>query len=368
LHRALDNIGQQYHPRLITVATTCVAETIGEDVPRLISAYREKKPSSLLYVSASTPSFKDGHAEGFHSMVRALVDQLATKRGPHRKHVNILPPIVSPADLRHLRELATAYGVGATLLPDYADTLDGAIVDHYEPLPNGGTTIEEIAAMPTAAGTLDLTLPGKAPRVGAVLDERGSPSRVIGLPLGVRACDAFCGALADLSGTTMPAWIEHERGRLLDAYADGHKYIFGKRIAIFGEPEQVAAIALFLAEIGARPVVCATGARNRALTPALRSLPEGLAEAILEDTHFGAIEEACRSHKPDLIIGGSKGYRMARELGVPLLRIGFPIHDRIGAGRLLSVGYRGTLRLFDAIVNTFLENQQDQSAIGYSYL
>ena len=24
LHRALDNIGQQYHPRLITVATTCV--------------------------------------------------------------------------------------------------------------------------------------------------------------------------------------------------------------------------------------------------------------------------------------------------------------------------------------------------------
>src|SRR5450631_4514719 len=247
--------------------------------PRLISAYREKKPSSLLFVSASTPSFKDGHAEGFHSMVRALVEELATKRGPHRKHVNILPPMVSSADLRHLREIAMAYGLGATLLPDYADTLDGVIVDHYDALPNGGTTIEEIAAMPTAEGTLDLTLPGNAARASATLEERGSPAKILGLPLGVRACDAFSGALADLSGATTPSWLENERGRLLDAYADGHKYVFGKRVAVFGEPEQVAAIALFLAEIGARPVVCATGARNRALKPALGNLPGGLAEA-----------------------------------------------------------------------------------------
>jgi nitrogenase molybdenum-iron protein NifN len=59
---------------------------------------------------------------------------------------------------------------------------------------------------------------------------------------------------------------------------------------------------------------------------------------------------------------------MARELDVPLMRIGFPIHDRIGAGRLLSVGYRGTLRLFDTLVNTLMETQQSRSPIGYSYL
>lgn len=368
LHRALDNLSQQYQPRLITVATTCVAETIGEDVPRLIASYREKKTSSPLFVNASTPSFKDGHVEGFHAMVRALVDALATKRGPRRKHVGILPPMVSPADLRHLREIATGYGLGVTLLPDYADTLDGVVVDHYNALPNGGTTIEEIAALPTAAGILDLTTPGKAPRASAILDERGSAATILGLPLGVRACDAFCGALAELSAAPMPAWLDQERGRLLDAYADGHKYVFGKRVAVFGEPEQVAAIALFLAEIGARPLVCATGARNRALTPALSSLPKGAAEVILEDTHFGAIEEACRAYMPDLIIGGSKGYRMARELRVPLLRIGFPIHDRIGAGRLLSVGYRGTLHFFDTLVNRLLEAQQSRSDIGYSYL
>ena len=89
---------------------------------------------------------------------------------------------------------------------------------------------------------------------------------------------------------------------------------------------------------------------------------------ILEDTHYGAIEDACRELKPDLLIGSSKGYRMARTLGVPLLRAGFPIHDRIGAGRLLLVGYRGTMQLFDGIVNTLLDAKQAASPIGFSYL
>jgi nitrogenase molybdenum-iron protein NifN len=119
LHRALDNVVRQYEPRLVTVATTCLAETIGEDVARLLRTYSETHRSGLPVVSASTPSFKDGHVEGFHTMVRALVESLATQRGPQTQTVNILPPIVSPADLRHLREIADAYGLAPTILPDY---------------------------------------------------------------------------------------------------------------------------------------------------------------------------------------------------------------------------------------------------------
>jgi nitrogenase molybdenum-iron protein NifN len=368
LHRALDNVVRQYQPALVTVATTCLAETIGEDVGRLLRSYDEKRNTHLLVVSASTPSFKDGHVEGFHAMVRALVEALATQRGPQMRSVNILPPIVSPADLRHLREIANAYGVAPTILPDYSETLDGVILDHYCPLPTGGTRVEEIAAMPRALETLDLTLTGKAPRASSVLAERGATARILGLPIGVRACDGFCDALGEISGNAMPEWLEKERGRLLDAYADGHKYVFGKRVAVYGDPELVAGLAGFLAEIGARPVLCATGARNRALRDALEELPAGAVGEILEDTDFGAIEAACNRLKPELLIGSSKGYRVARALGVPLLRVGFPIHDRLGAGRLLHVGYRGTMQLFDSVVNTLLEAKQSSSPIGFSYL
>ena len=368
LHRALQNIDRQYKPSLITVATTCVAETIGEDVERLLASYGEKNPNHKPVVWASTPSFKDGHVEGFHAMVAALVGKLATAAGPKRRSMNLLPPIVSPADLRHLREIVQGFGLGATILPDYSDTLDGVILDHYRPLPEGGTAIEDVAEMPRSLGTLDFAMTGKAIRASQILAERGCSATHLGLPIGVRAMDAMCDCLTELSDNESPAWLQQERGRLLDAYADGHKYVFGQRVAVYGDPEMVAGVARFLAEIGARPVLCATGARNRALLPAVADLPPDDERVILEDTHYGAIEAACRDLKPDLLIGSSKGYRMARALGVPLLRAGFPIHDRMGAGRLLQVGYRGTLQLFDSVVNTLLEAKQAASPVGFSYL
>ncbi len=368
LGRALDNIVKQYGPDLVTVATTCLAETIGEDVPLLLRRYGERTNSSLPMYYASTPSFRDGHVEGYHSMILATVKTLATQTGEKQRNVNVLPSIVSPADIRHLRELVLAFGLAPTILPDYSETLDGIILDHYRPLPHGGISIAEIAAMPRAFGTLDLTMTGRAPRASDVLASRGVPATVLGLPIGVRATDAVIAYLKELSGNATPAWLDAERGRLLDAYADGHKYVFRKRVGVYGDPELVAALAGFLLEIGASPVVCATGARNRALHAAVPSLGAHQVEELLDDSDFLQIEKACRSTSVELLMGSSKGYRMARALGVPLIRVGFPIHDRIGAGRMLHLGYRGTFCVFDSVVNTLLAQKQEASPVGFSYL
>ena len=90
--------------------------------------------------------------------------------------------------------------------------------------------------------------------------------------------------------------------------------------------------------------------------------------AVTEDNDFIGILEACEEIKPDIIIGNSKGYFLARKLGIPLVRVGFPIHDRIGGQRVLHVGYRGSQRLFDSIVNALLEAGQEKSSVGYSYI
>jgi nitrogenase molybdenum-iron protein NifN len=368
LCRALDNVVEQYRPELIAVATTCLAETIGEDIPLNLRRWAEGREKAPLLVSASTPSYKDGHVEGFHAMVHALVRGLAVDTGERLPNINILPPPVSPADLRHLREMVEGFAVGATILPDYADRLDGVILDRYRPMPDGGTPVDAIAAMPRSLATLDFTLTGRAPRASSLLAERGSPPQILGLPIGVRATDALRDALVQHTGHEAPAWMEAERGRLLDAYADGHKVLFGVRVGLYGDPELVCALAGFLSEIGARPVLCATGARNHAMKTGLADLPPGTVEELLEDTDFQTIEAACKRLKPDLLMGSSKGYRMARALGVPLLRVGFPIHDRLGAGRVLHVGYRGTARLFDELANTILARKQEESPIGFSYL
>jgi len=72
--------------------------------------------------------------------------------------------------------------------------------------------------------------------------------------------------------------------------------------------------------------------------------------------------------KPDLMIGTGKGNHISIKHEIPLVRAGFPVHDRFGANRLLHVGYDGALALLDTIVNTLLSGKQENIPDGYSYL
>jgi nitrogenase molybdenum-iron protein NifN len=89
---------------------------------------------------------------------------------------------------------------------------------------------------------------------------------------------------------------------------------------------------------------------------------------VFEDADFVGMLEACRAIQPDIVIGNSKGYFLSKKLGVPLVRVGFPIHDRIGGQRILHTCYRGTQQLFDRIVNALMEAGQESSEVGYSYI
>ena len=71
---------------------------------------------------------------------------------------------------------------------------------------------------------------------------------------------------------------------------------------------------------------------------------------------------------PDLLIGNSKGFSLSRAAGTPLIRVGFPIHDRISGPRSLHLGYRGAQRLFDTIVDKCMEIKQESNDIGYMYI
>ena len=103
-----------------------------------------------------------------------------------------------------------------------------------------------------------------------------------------------------------------------------------------------------------------------ALRGAAPSLP---AECIVkEGFDFAEIAELAPSLKPDFMIGSSKGSQIARALRIPLIRAGFPIHDRIGGQRVLHMGYRGAQELYDRIVNALLEVKQASSEGGYAYL
>lgn len=369
----LRNVTAQYRPRLIGIATTCLSETIGEDVDRMLSEYRAEtdEANGPALVPVSTPSYRGTHMDGFHGAVKAAVETLA-EGGVHGEHLNVFPGMVSPADLRYWKEVLGGFGLPYVLLPDYSDSLDGPAQATYEKIPAGGTTVDAIRSTGQARRTIECgrTLFGK-PTAGALLKERHEvPCQQIGLPIGANGSDRLFELLETVSGRAMSALHQGERGRLIDAYVDGHKYVFGKRCLVYGEEDLVIALAGFLSEIGVVPALCGSGGESGQLAAALREVTTGAPGEVLarEGSDFMSLAEEARALKLDFMIGNSKGYALARELGVPLIRVGFPIHDRIGGQRILHLGYRGAQQLFDRVVNALIEHSQDSSPVGYSYM
>jgi nitrogenase cofactor biosynthesis protein NifB len=109
-------------------------------------------------------------------------------------------------------------------------------------------------------------------------------------------------------------------------------------------------------------VVAATGSRCAAFE---KTLAPDMAQAtetqfsgdydILNFADFAAIENALLARKANLMLGNSDGRRIEERHHVPLLRYGFPIHDRVGGQRTRMLFYDGSLSLMEATANAMLQ-------------
>jgi nitrogenase molybdenum-iron protein NifN len=265
------------------------------------------------------------------------------------------------------------------MLPDYSETLDGSSWETYKHIPDGGTSLSEIERTGDARCSVQFgkvfnkagkTGERKVETAASFLDGKyGVEAKTLPWPLGVEACDMLFEYLSSVSGNEIPLDYRNERGRLIDAYADGHKYVFGKKAVIYGEEDLVIAFYRFLSEIGIDVAIVASGGKSGMLKAAIEEIAGNKPMPIvMDDTDFEDIASAASGLDIDILIGHSKGYYIARKLGVPLVRIGFPVHDRLGGQRIRHLGCEGTNELFERIVNAIIESTQNRSEVGYKYM
>jgi len=361
LEQALDNVRRVYNPDVIGILTTCLAETIGEDVERFAEEYKQKNGlQDFPLVTAPTPGYGQSHDEGYWFTAKRILVCL-TETAPKHDKLNIIIPHISPADIREIKRILTLMNIEYTLFPDISDTLDRPHERPYTKMTSNGTALADIKAMSGAAATIQMGVtvedgfsPGKY-----LKDTFEVPLYRIPLPIGMAGADQFMETLQEITGQPMPASLAQERGRLLDGMIDSHKYNFQGRGMIFGEPELVYSITKTCLENGLHPVVAATGSRNARLGELLQpSVADGGEKIhILSETDFCHIKSYGEEAGANIAIGHSGGRYLEERAGIPLVRVGFPIHDRVGGQRLLSVGYTGTMLLLDRITNTLLENK-----------
>jgi len=374
---ALKNVTKQYNPKIIGIATTCLSEVIGDDMRKILHKYKEENKNDenipeLVFVN--TPSFMGTHINGFHDTVTSLVKAFATN-SKTTQDVNIFPGFLSPADLQLLKEIFEDFSINAIMTPDYSDILDNEYTGEYEKLPKGGTTIKELKQTGSSKASIEFgyilnkSNPQTQTAAEYLENEFDIPRINLNIPIGINATDTFFNALENITNTKTPEKYTKQRGKLVDAYVDGHKYVFGKKAVVYGEEDFVIAMISFLEEIGIETVLCASGGDSGLLKTTIQEKIKPRTEIIIHDNFdFEEIATACKDLKPDILIGNSKGYYIARELGIPLARVGFPIHDRLGGSRIKHIGYEGTQQLFDMIANTLIQQMQENSPVGYKYM
>lgn len=367
LKSAIENVVAKYEPKFIAVASTCLSETIGDDVKSYCTECDKEVDAEI--ISIKPPTFGGAHLDGYYAAVTGMVTE--KKRDDTRiQDINVFPSIYSTADLRYLKRLVSSYFDNYMVLPDYSETLDGGVWGEYVPIAPGGTPLKNIAVSHLAKTSIgfspflrDEINPGKILEINDKVDYFG-----IRPPIGIRGTDELTQLLCKRSGIKTKEYYLAERARLIDAYADSHKYTFGKKAVVYGDADFVAGVASFLDEIGIIPIICACGTPFPMFKEYIDSCIEfSEPEVIRADVDFETLDNLLENMEVDLLIGNSKGYQISRKRDIPLVRCGFPIHDRIGGPRFLHLGYAGAMNLLDQITNTLLTVTQDKSPVGYSY-
>lgn len=369
LLQGINNIFTVYEPEVIAVHTTCLSETIGDDLPQIRKkAQNEGKiPEGKFVIGASTPSYVGSHVTGFSNMVKSMVE-FAEKTDKKNGKVNIIPGWVEPADMKEIKRMAKLTGVDTITFPDTSGVLDAPMTGEYKMFPDGGTTVEELKSTGDSTGTLALGEWCSADAARTLDKKCKVPCTVLDMPFGLMATDRFVDALRTIAGVSVSDELAFERGQLVDLITDMHQYFYKKKVAIAGDPDQVISMVEFLVSIDMCPVHVVTGTPGKKFEKRIKELTKdmGYEVNVKAKGDLFLLHQWMKNEPVDLLICNTYGKYIARDEDVPLLRWGFPILDRQGHQYFPTVGYKGGLRLLEKILNRLLDRKdRDDPETGF---
>jgi nitrogenase molybdenum-iron protein beta chain len=108
---SIKNIFTIYNPDVIAINTTCLSETIGDDIPSIISAAEKEIPEGKVVFHANTPSYVGSHITGFSNMVKSMVRTFTKAKATDNGKINVIPGFVNPGDMREIKTLLKTMSV-----------------------------------------------------------------------------------------------------------------------------------------------------------------------------------------------------------------------------------------------------------------
>jgi len=365
LVQAIDNIFTVYEPDVIAVHTTCLSETIGDDIPQIArKAQSEGKiPDGKFLIHANTPSYVGSHVTGFASMTRAMVDYFAAANGKRAEQINIIPGYVEPSDMEEIKRIAAELGIRAVVFPDTSNVLNCPQTGKFEMYPKGGVSVAALMSTGESKATVALGRTASWPAARALDVKCNVHCELLELPIGLSATDAFIDTLRTVAGVSVPDSINLERGRLLDIITDMHHYFYHKKVGLVGDPDQIVSLTEFLVSIDMWPIHIVTGTPGKKFESRIREITKGIPHEINVRAagDMFLFHQWIKNDPVDLIMGNTYLKYIARDEDIPFIRFGFPILDRVGHSYFPTVGYRGGMRLLEKILDALLDRKDRDS-------
>lgn len=363
LKTAIKNVFQIYNPDIMAVHTTCLSETIGDDIPTIIKG--AEVPEGKVVFHANTPSYQGSHITGFSNMTKAMVTYFSeAAEGDKKDQVNILPGFVNPGDMREIKRIVKALGIPFIMMPDTSGVVDSPMTGEFVMYPKGGTKLEEIVDTGNSKLTVALGRYASFDVADALEKKCKVPSVNLRTPIGIKATDEMIMALRGSFAAEVPYELEEERGQLVDIMTDTHFHFHGKKVAIFGDPDIVVALTEYVLSLGMIPVHVLTGTPGGAsglghFETEVKELllASGIKANVKAAGDLFTLHQWIKNEPVDLLIGNTYGKYIAKAEDIPFVRIGFPVLDRSVHSYLPIVGYRGAMRIVEMISGALLDRQ-----------
>lgn len=374
----LANSYSLYKPKMIAVCTTCMAEVIGDDLDSFIKTAKQKgsTPEEFDVPFAHTPSFVGSHITGYDNMMKGVLTHFWEKsERTENGKINFAGGFdgYTVGNLREIKRMFDLMGLDYTILGDNSDVFDTPTDGEFR-MYDGGTPLAAARDALNAKGTVFMQQYGSE-KTAEYVKSKGQEALVFNHPVGVTATDEFLMAISKLTGKEIPAALEMERGRLVDAMADSQAYLHGKKFAIYGDPSLCMGLTVFLLEMGAEPVhVLATnGSKDwvAAMQALLDASPFGQGCKAWGGKDLWHLRSLLATEPVDFLIGNTYGKFLERDVGTPLIRIGFPVFDRHHHHRYPVWGYQGSLnvlvKILDKIFDEMDKSTNEAGKTDYSY-
>jgi len=329
---------EEFNPELIAVLITSFTTLMGDDVEGVIETLKEEIPSEMC--SFQCAGYIGDTSSGIREFI-CFLTRYMERGSPSDGQVNLIGLMPDEpharSDLKEIERMLKKIGLQVKCA-----------------IP--GCSFKEIRC--AADATFNIVFSDEGLDLATTMEETFEiPYVMVPYPFGWRGSMEFFQKVCDaLKISFKEELLSEEREKVRRRLQEVYKYlqgIYGLPVAVVGKGMKAISLCRFLSEeLGFDiELLCLNDNLSGEEGDILREID--VDELIISRDQF-EIEDAIRSRKVHLVFGSTMEKKVCVDLGIPLVRVSYPVLDEISITDRPYAGIEGVLNLTEAIINCII--------------